>query len=114
MNIIRGIDGLSDEHKKVVLTIGNFDGVHIGHKKIFKNVFDRAHELGLKSMAITFEPHPIKVIAPERGIRILTPTEEKARLIDREGIDYLLLINFNKDFANIAPEDFIKDLIFGR
>ena len=114
MRVIKGLEGLRKKYKSVVLTIGNFDGVHIGHRKIFDAVTSRAKEIGGASAALTFEPHPMKVISPEKGIRILTPTEEKIRLIESLGVDALILINFNREFAGIDPDDFIRDVLVGK
>ncbi len=111
MNIIRGIENLKNPYTNAVVTIGNFDGVHIGHQKIFREVIGRADSHRGTSVAITFEPHPMKVVAPERGVRVLTPFEEKARLMAVFGIEAVLCINFNREFANTRPDDFIHDVI---
>jgi riboflavin kinase/FMN adenylyltransferase len=114
MLIIKGLENLKEKYSHVVLTIGNFDGVHMGHQKIFRNVVERARAVGGTAMALTFDPHPLKVIAPERGVRILTPFREKARLIEFSGIDLLLCIHFDREVANTKPDDFIKDVIADR
>ena len=114
MVVIRGIENLKESHPNVVLTIGNFDGVHVGHQKIFRNVVERARSLGGVAMAITFDPHPMKVVAPERGVRVLTPFSEKARLMGNFGIEVVLCISFSREFSGMKPDDFIKDVIVGR
>jgi len=114
MVIIKGLDNLKEKYRHVVLTIGNFDGVHIGHLKIFRNVVERARAVRGTAMAVTFDPHPLKVIAPERGVRILTPFREKARLIESSGIDVLVCIHFDREFAHTKPDDFIRDVIVDR
>jgi riboflavin kinase/FMN adenylyltransferase len=111
MKIIRGLEVLSKSYPNTILTIGNFDGVHLGHQKILSEVTKKAKEVKGTSMAITFEPHPIKVLAPEKEIRLLTPFEEKAKLIEEMGIKVLLCINFNKEFANLLPDHFIEDVL---
>lgn len=111
MEIIRELELLNKHYPNTVLTIGNFDGVHLGHQKILLKVAEKAKELKGISMAMTFEPHPMKVLAPERELRILTPFEEKAKLIADLGIDVLLCIDFNKEFANLLPDEFIEYFI---
>ena len=111
MEIIRGLEALNKSYPNTVLTIGNFDGVHLGHQKIILEVLKRSEEIKGTSMAVTFEPHPMKVLAPEREIRILTTLEEKAKLIEEMGVNVLLCINFNKEFANLFPDDFIEDVL---
>ena len=111
MILIKGLEGLKRQFKDPVLTIGNFDGVHIGHQKIIKKVVEEAKKYSGTSVAMTFEPHPIKVLYPERGIRTITTLEEKSRLMSIYGIDALIVVDFNREFASIHPEDFIKKIL---
>lgn len=114
MVTIKGLEHLRERYRNVVLTIGNFDGVHIGHQKIFRTVAERARAIEGTALAVTFDPHPLKVIAPERGVRLMTSFSEKARLLELFGIDVLLSIHFDREFANTGPDDFIKDVIADR
>jgi riboflavin kinase / FMN adenylyltransferase len=111
MEIVIGLEALKKPYPDTVLTIGNYDGVHLGHQKILSAVVKRAAEIRGTSMVMTFEPHPVKVISPERNIKLLTTTEEKARLIESMGIHVLLLINFNKEFSSMHPDDFINEIL---
>ncbi len=110
---VRALEGLKGRYKNIVLTIGNFDGVHIGHQKIISRVAERAKALRGTPAALTFEPHPTKVLYPERAPRTITPIEEKARLIAHCGIKLLCLIDFTKEFASIEAEDFIGRVLSG-
>jgi len=112
--LIRGIEGIRDAHCGAVVTVGNFDGVHYGHQRIIETVKKLATEKGVKSMAVTFDPHPIKVIAPDRAPKLLTDTEEKARLLMRYGIDHVLVIDFTREFAGMPPEGFVHDILVNR
>jgi riboflavin kinase/FMN adenylyltransferase len=114
MEIVVGLEALQKPYPDTVLTIGNYDGVHLGHQKILSAVVRKAAEINGASMVMTFEPHPVKVIAPERNIKLLTTTEEKARLIEAMGIQILLLINFNREFSGMLPEDFIREVLVNR
>lgn len=111
MEIIKGIDSLKKSYPNTVLTIGNYDGVHLGHQKILSMVGKKAEEIGGTSMVMTFDPHPVKVIAPEKNVKLLTTPEEKARLIAKTGIDVLLFITFTKEFSQIAPDEFISKIL---
>lgn len=110
MEIIESIKEKLD-YPNPVVTIGNFDGVHIGHQKILKKVVEKAKEIGGTPIAITFYPHPVKVLAPERGLKLITMPEDKRELLSKAGIKVLICINFNKDFARTDPEDFIKKIL---
>jgi riboflavin kinase/FMN adenylyltransferase len=111
VEIIRGLEKLNKYYPNTVLTIGNFDGVHLGHQKILLGVVKRSKEIKGTSMAVTFEPHPIKVLAPERELRILTTFNEKAKLIEDLGLDVLLCIKFTKEFAGLLADEFIEKVL---
>jgi riboflavin kinase/FMN adenylyltransferase len=111
MEIIKDIVSLKKSYPNTVLTIGNYDGVHLGHQKILSMVGKKAEEINGTSMVMTFDPHPVKVIAPEKNVKLLTTPEEKARLIAKMGIDVLLFITFTKEFSQIAPDDFISEIL---
>jgi riboflavin kinase/FMN adenylyltransferase len=110
MEIIKTIEEKLN-YPNPVVTIGNFDGVHIGHQKIFKKVVEKAKEIRGTPIAITFDPHPIKVLAPERNIKLITMPNDKRKLIFEAGIKVLICINFNKEFAHTNPDDFIKEFL---
>lgn len=114
MIIVRGLENLKEKYRDVVLTIGNFDGVHIGHQKILRNVSARARAIGGTAMAITFDPHPAKIVTPEKGVRVLTPFQEKVRLMGFHGIEVVLCIHFDREFSAIKPDEFIQGVIVSR
>lgn len=110
MQIIEGIpDGPIG--KNPVVTIGNFDGVHIGHQKIFRLAVEKAKEIGGTPVAITFNPHPVRVLAPERGMKLITTLEHKRELIAKNGIKTLICLPFDRDFAKTEPDDFIRNIL---
>ncbi len=113
MDILNSIDDIRRKHRGSVVTIGNFDGVHRGHQKIIEAVLREARRLGRRSLAITFEPHPLKVLRPERGVKTLTTPAEKARLLGIYGIDAVLFVGFNREFASLRAEDFINEVLVG-
>jgi riboflavin kinase/FMN adenylyltransferase len=111
MRIIRGIKNYTEELPRPVLTLGNFDGVHLGHQAIFKKVVGRAREIGGTSIAFTFEPHPLKVLAPERSPLLLNTFHGKMRLFEQAGTDVVICANFTREFADQHPEDFARDVL---
>ena len=80
--------------KAPVATVGNFDGLHRGHQAIVDTVLNRARETGGSSLVVTFDPHPLKVLAPERAPRMLTTRKQKLALIEAAGIEFLLILPF--------------------
>src|SRR4030043_1588354 len=111
MEIIRGIEALRENYPNTVITIGNFDGLHLGHQKILEAVKRRSEELKGTSMDVPFDPHPMKGLAPEKEIKMLTTFKERARILDAIGIKVLLCINFTREFANFSPDVFIEDIL---
>jgi riboflavin kinase/FMN adenylyltransferase len=91
-----------------VITIGIFDGVHKGHQAILKKVIEEAKESRLKSVVITFDPHPVKILSPGAKIPFLMSLEHRIRLIKKMGVDDCLVMRFTKEFSMLSPEDFIK------
>jgi len=111
MSIVCNLDNLPKNITNPVITIGNFDGVHWAHQKIFKKIIERARDLHGTSVAITFEPHPIKVMFPTKAKPLITLLEQKKELIINQGIDLLLIIEFTTEFAAISASDFVKDIL---
>ncbi len=111
MKVIDGIENVRQKLPYPVLTIGNFDGVHLGHQALFRMLIERARKNNGTSVVFTFVPHPLRVIAPERAPKLLTPYKEKIRLIKNCGIDVIICINFTKEFASITAEDFIRNIL---
>lgn len=98
----------ADVSHSSVVSIGNFDGLHIGHREILKTVVERARELKLRPVAMTFSPHPIRFLSPDRAPRLISTLKQKIRLIESTGIDVLFLANFDEAFSRLEPEEFIK------
>ena len=114
MEVINGIDKIKRNFRNPVITIGNFDGVHIGHLSLFQRVKDLAETLGGESIVITFYPHPIKVLSPSNGPPLITSHEQKVHLIDAAGIDVFLVIQFTPEFATMSASDFVQKIIHGK
>ncbi|HEY7820619.1 MAG TPA: bifunctional riboflavin kinase/FAD synthetase [Vicinamibacteria bacterium] len=99
------------ESRRPAVTLGNFDGVHLGHQKAFALLRERAKDLRAPSVAVTFEPHPVSVLRPERAPkRILTP-KQKQEVIAAQGIDHLVVIHFTKEFSQLTAEEFVERVL---
>ncbi len=113
MIIFESLD-ISERFSSPVLTIGNYDGVHIGHKTIIEQVKEKARLMGGTSMLMTFDPHPLTVVRPDAFIGLISPVPLKKRLIEECGIDVLIIAPFTEEFRRVEPEDYVKDILVGR
>jgi riboflavin kinase/FMN adenylyltransferase len=97
--------------KPCVVTIGNFDGVHLAHRRLLRATVDAAKEIGLRPAVLMFDPHPACVVAPERAPRLLTSIEERCELIQGEGIENILVQPFTQELARLTPEQFATQFL---
>ncbi len=107
MEIFRGVSELSRAFRSPVLTLGNFDGVHLGHQAILDLVIARARVLGGESILYTFEPHPRRVLQAESNLRLLDTFEQKVETLEQLGVDAVIAEPFDRKFAQVRPERFI-------
>ncbi|ELV8640577.1 bifunctional riboflavin kinase/FAD synthetase [Vibrio vulnificus] len=114
MELIRGIHNIKPQHRGCVLTIGNFDGVHLGHQEVLRQVSLRAREMSLPSVVMTFEPQPLELFAKEKAPARLTRLRDKFVQLGKLEIDRLLCVNFNRHFASLDADAFIRDLLVER
>jgi riboflavin kinase/FMN adenylyltransferase len=114
MTVYRTLDSVPADFGPCALTIGNFDGVHLGHRKILRRLVEIAGERGWKSAALTFDPHPTRVVAPGRTPPLLTSPGRRAELMAAEGIEEVLILPFTPEVAALSPEVFVRDLVVKR
>ena len=111
MEIIKGIENLREPFKNPVVTLGNFDGIHLGHQRIFKKVIEVAQRMEGESVVITFEPHPLKILSPEDCPPLLTPFRKKMMWMEKTGIEKVLCLQFTKAFSEMSPSEFVKRIL---
>jgi riboflavin kinase / FMN adenylyltransferase len=111
MRIVTGMNIYDKIIEASVVTIGNFDGVHRGHAEIFAHLKQKSIGLGFPSVVVTFEPHPLKILAPESALSLITTFEQKATLIEKSGIDYLVVVPFSKEFSQMPANDFVLKIL---
>ena len=114
MELIRGIHNLKARHKGCVVTIGNFDGVHLGHLSVLEQLKRSSENLSLPALVMTFEPQPVEVLSPELAPARLIRWREKYHLLKAQSIDRLLCVRFNQAIAGLSAHDFVKDLLVER
>jgi riboflavin kinase / FMN adenylyltransferase len=116
VQIWRSLDEVPEDIGRTVVTVGNFDGVHLGHQHVVRRCREVAQEVsgdsaGLPVVAVTFEPHPIAVLRPEHAPPTLTTMETRATLLERAGVDDLLVVPFTREMAAWTPERFVRDIL---
>jgi riboflavin kinase / FMN adenylyltransferase len=94
-----------------LVSVGNFDGVHRAHARVLGEIVRRARESGAKAVAVTFEPHPARILRPDSGLKLLTPLPEKLRLLDGTGIDALVILPFGRDLSLMTPRQFAERIL---
>lgn len=114
MNIIESLAALPAKFPPSVVTLGNFDGVHLGHRALFRRLVDSARNDHLQSVVCTFYPHPLKILAPDKAPLLLNTREERRRLIAASHVDWLVEIPFDRSFAEQSPEEFVETILLGR
>lgn len=114
MKVIRGLNNIDKIPKGSVCTIGVFDGIHLGHLKILNKVIRKAKKEKLFSLVITFHPHPLKLLKPRQEIPLLISLKHRLLIMERLGIDYCFIINFNKKFSKMSPLYFLKNILSQR
>ncbi|MEA1786501.1 bifunctional riboflavin kinase/FAD synthetase [Arenibacter sp. GZD96] len=107
------VQGISEHDNKfpIAITIGTFDGVHIGHRKILDRLISESKLLGLKSMVLTFFPHPRMVLQKDAELKLLNTLEEKKQILHALGLDYLLIHPFTKAFSRLTADEFVEDIL---
>jgi riboflavin kinase/FMN adenylyltransferase len=111
MKILRSSAEVPEAFGPSVVTIGNFDGVHIGHRRIMRRVVALAREKNCTPCVLTFDPHPARVLAPDRAPRLLMTADQKLRSMEGEGIEAVYLIPFSLEFAKLTPEEFVEQVL---
>ncbi len=111
MQIFHKLDEVPADFGPALVSVGNFDGVHRAHAHVLREIVSRARANGSKSVAVTFEPHPARILRPESGLKLLSPTAEKLRLLEATGVDAVLLLPFGRDLSLMTPRQFAERIL---
>lgn len=112
MRVVKGLSQLEKVNQPIFLTLGNFDGLHLGHRKIIEELIRRSKVSKGQSVVVTFEPHPRKVLEPQKPLYLITSMQHRIKLLRDLGVDFTVVLHFNDAFANINADSFIQDLLF--
>jgi len=111
MHIFHKLEQIPDNFGPTIVSVGNFDGVHRAHQTVLKDIAARARERGVKSVAVTFDPHPSRILRPDSGLKLLTPTPEKLRLMRETCVAAVLLLPFGRDLSLLTPREFAEQIL---
>lgn len=114
MEILTGYGTVTVPESAVVATIGNFDGVHIGHQRLIAEVRAEADARGLPAAVVTFDPHPLRVLAPERAPKMILTRRQKIEILASLGVDIIVFIPFDREIASVPAEEFVRRFLTGR
>jgi len=111
MEVFHKLEDVPADFGPALVSVGNFDGVHRAHAHVLREIVLRARATGAKAVAVTFEPHPTRILRPEAGLKLLTPTPEKLRWLEGTGIDAVLLLTFGRDLSLMTPRQFAERIL---
>ena len=111
MQVFHKLEEIQAGFEPSIVSVGNFDGVHRAHLRVLGEMVDRAKRCQAKSVAVTFEPHPMRILRPDSGLKLLTPTPDKLRLLERTGIHAVLLLPFTREISLMGPLEFAEQIL---
>jgi riboflavin kinase/FMN adenylyltransferase len=111
MQVFHKLDDVPADFGPTLVSVGNFDGVHRAHAHVLHEIVARARQQGAKAVSVTFEPHPARILRPDSGLTLITPTAEKLRLLETTGVDAVLLLPFGRDLSLMTPRQFAERIL---
>ena len=111
MQVFHKLEDVPADFGPTIVSVGNFDGVHRAHQAVLRDIAERARQQNAQSVAVTFEPHPIRILRPDSGLKLLTPTPEKLLLLASTGLDAVLLLPFGRDLSLLTPRQFAERIL---
>jgi riboflavin kinase / FMN adenylyltransferase len=114
MQVFRALNDIPPDFGPTLVSVGNFDGVHRAHLRVLSEIVSRSRSRNAKSVAVSFEPHPMRILRPDAGLKLITATPEKLRLLELSGVDAVLLLPFTRDMSLMSPQDFVRCVLRDR
>jgi len=111
MQVFRELEEVPVQMGPTVVSVGNFDGVHVAHQAVVRRMVERAHAIGGKAVVVTFEPHPLRILRPDVAPRLLTPLPVKLQLLEQTGVDAVLVLPFSRDLSLVTAHDFAGQVL---
>jgi len=111
MQVFHKLDEVPAQMGPTVVSVGNFDGVHVAHQAVVRHMAERAHAIGGKAVVVTFDPHPLRILRPDSAPRLLSPLETKLQLLEHTGVDAVLVLPFTRDLSLMSAHDFARQVL---
>jgi riboflavin kinase/FMN adenylyltransferase len=111
MKVFQKLDQIPRDFGPTVLTVGNYDGLHLGHRQILRQIVERAKHLQARSVVLTFDPHPIRILRPREAPPLITPMPYKLRLLEETGLDAVVILPFTRDLSTMPPFEFAEQIL---
>lgn len=111
MQVFRELKEVPAQLGPTVVSVGNFDGVHVAHQQVVRHMAERAHAIGGKAVAVTFEPHPLRILRPDVAPKLLTPLPVKLQLLEQTGVDAVVVLPFSRDLSLVSAHDFARQVL---
>jgi len=111
MQVFRKLEEVPAQYGPTVVSVGNYDGVHVAHQAVVRHMAQRAHAIGGEAVAVTFEPHPLRILRPDSAPRLITPLEVKLKLLEQTGVDATLVLPFTRDLSLMSAHDFARQVL---
>jgi riboflavin kinase / FMN adenylyltransferase len=111
MQVFTKLEDIPADFGPTIVSVGNFDGVHRAHRQVLAKIVQRARDLKAKAVAVSFEPHPVRILRPDFALKLIAPTPEKVRLLEASGLDAVLLLPFTRDLSLMTPQQFAGDIL---
>ena len=111
MQVFRHLEEVPDNYGPTVVSVGNFDGVHIAHQAVVRHMAERAHAIGGKAVAVTFDPHPLRILRPDSAPKLLSPLEVKLQLLEQTNVDAVLVLPFTRDLSLMPAREFAQRVL---
>ena len=111
MQVFRELEEVPVQMGPTVVSVGNFDGVHVAHQAVVRRMVERAHAIGGKAVVVTFEPHPLRILRPDVAPKLLSPLPVKLQLMEQTGVDAVLVLPFSRDLSLVTAHDFARQVL---
>ena len=111
MQVFRKLEEVPAQLGPTVVSVGNFDGVHVAHQEVVRHMAERAHAIGGKAVVVTFDPHPLRILRPDSAPKLLTPLEVKLQLLEQTSVDAVLVLPFTRDLSLMSAHDFAREVL---